>query len=71
VFPIMFQTGFSVVSSSVPQDTTHIVWPQFNFHGLLHIVKNIVVIFREVSFIHPFIPSFIYGWHHSGNKILK
>jgi hypothetical protein len=40
----------------------------------LHIVKDVVVVFREVfsrdPFIHPSVPSSIHGWHHIGKKTL-
>jgi hypothetical protein len=36
----------------------------------LHIVKDVVVIFREAFSIHPSIQSSIHGWHHIGKKTL-
>ncbi len=41
-------------------------WPQ----QLLHIVKDVVVDFREAFSIHPSVPSSIHGWHHIGKKTL-
>ncbi len=46
-----------------------------HYYILLHIVKDIVVIFREIfsscdPSIHPSIPSSIHGWHHTRNKTL-
>jgi hypothetical protein len=46
--------------------------------GKLHIVKDIVVLFREVlscdpsihPSIHPYVPSSIHGWHHTWKKTL-
>ncbi len=37
---------------------------------LLHIVKDVVVLFREAFSIHPSVPSSIHGWHHTGKKTL-
>jgi len=45
---------------------------------LLHIVKDVVVIFREAFFItwpvhssvRPSVPSSIHGWHRTGKKTL-
>jgi hypothetical protein len=37
---------------------------------ILHVVKDVVVVFSEVFSIHPSVPSSIHGWHHTGKKIL-
>ncbi len=41
-----------------------------SFTNLLHIVKDVLVVFREAFFIHPSVPSSINGWHHTEKKTL-
>jgi hypothetical protein len=70
VWRLVFGGQFFTESQSVPLSGYHwIPWLT-----LLHIVKDVVVVFREAFSrdlsIHPFVSTSIHGWHHTGKKTL-